>query len=261
TMNNLRVVSTCFLMVSAFQQALPGLNCADGYFMDFQTNSCQPCTTIPEDYNAMAVYNCSSTHDAKYRCKEGFFNSDGAETLVCQKCRECDDPGSFVVKNCSAEQDTECSSQKIGADEPTTTTARNRINTTTSQNMTSTQQDKRATDNPVSTSKPKTVTDNPTSTSTNSQTRMTFSNKTSGLQNMISTSDSTRGTDNKTNVTGFTCGRNTRLDPETKSCIQCGPCTYVDHDLHSQQTCDLCSGGNDYSYFVYCPKTCLSEEF
>ncbi|KAK0065345.1 hypothetical protein Bpfe_005371, partial [Biomphalaria pfeifferi] len=152
--------------------------------MDTLTNSCQPCTPAPEDYNAVEEYACNSTHDAKYRCKEGFFNSDGAETLVCQKCRKCNDPGFFVVKSCSAEQDTECSSQKIGAGEPTTTTARNRINTTTSPNMTSTQQDK-------------TATDSPTSTSTNSQRRMTFSNKTS--PNMRSTTHSTRGTDNTTN--------------------------------------------------------------
>ncbi|KAK6966168.1 hypothetical protein BgiMline_030243 [Biomphalaria glabrata] len=198
--------------------------------MDSQTNSCQPCTPAPEDNNAIAEYACNSTHNAKYRCKDEFFNLDGSGNLVCQKCRECKDTGLFVVKNCSAEQDTECCGHETGADELCiSTTPRNRISTTTSLNMTSTPDAKRVTDNQTSTSHATIIATN-------------------------------QGPTRESTDIGLMCNRNEHVDMETNSCKPCDLCSYVDHDLHSLQKCDPCTEGENHSRLASCPKQCFSKE-
>ncbi|KAK0065343.1 tumor necrosis factor receptor superfamily member 10C [Biomphalaria pfeifferi] len=215
-MNTLPIVLACSLVVPAYQQVLPDLNCPKGSFRDNRTNSFQICTPAPEDINSIQVYACNTTHDAKYICKEGFFNADGAGQLVCQRCRSCEDLGLSVAKNCSAEQDAVCCSDEI-VSEASSETA-------------------------------------PT-TAASSQNSTTFQNRTSSVDTIVTDKQTTN-----TAVTGLTCGRNTRLDTETNSCKQCDLCSYVDHDLHSQQTCDPCSEGTNYSNLVYCPKKCFIEE-
>ncbi|KAK6966165.1 tumor necrosis factor receptor superfamily member 10C [Biomphalaria glabrata] len=134
-MDPLGIVLMCSLVVPAYQQVLPDLNCPSG--------SCQICTPAPEDINSIQVYACNATHDAKYICKQEFFNTDGAGQLVCQRCRSCEDLGLSVAKNCSAEQDAVCCSDEIvseasGETAPCVpTTAASSQNSTTFQSRTS----------------------------------------------------------------------------------------------------------------------------
>uniref|UniRef100_A0A2C9LXY3 TNFR-Cys domain-containing protein n=1 Tax=Biomphalaria glabrata TaxID=6526 RepID=A0A2C9LXY3_BIOGL len=197
--------------------------CPNGSYLSVSANNeshCQPCTN-EQPAHAVVEHQCNSTHDASFKCEDGWFNTNG-QPVICQVCTKCQDVGQYEAKACFHRHDAVCCPYKdmtlraFKGNRPCQTRSSNKGYCCLSKT-------------------PHQITSN--------MSLLLIILQPTSFENA-----------------SLMCVRNMYLDTHTNSCTPCDPCSYVDLDLHTQQSCDLCSEGKNTSRLVYCPTRCRQSE-
>ncbi|KAK0065348.1 tumor necrosis factor receptor superfamily member 10C [Biomphalaria pfeifferi] len=198
--------------------------CPNGSYLSVSANNeshCQPCTH-EQPVHTVVKQLCNSTHDVSFKCEDGWFSTNN-QPVICQVCTKCQDVGQYEAKACFHKHDAVCCPSK---DMTLRALKGNQPCQTRSSNK-------------------------GYCCILSKTPHQIISNRSLLLVILQPTSFE--------NASPM-CARNMYLNTHTNSCSACDPCSYVDLDIHTQQSCDLCSEGKNTSHLVYCPTRCRQSE-